>query len=225
MERKQQIIAIIVVIILIGAGSFLFFKNKKQPVKKQININQKIETTAPRNPEDVSYLSGLPCENRKRRAVAVMQPADVSARPASGFSDADMVFEMPVITASITRLMGVYVCGNPEDVGSMRSARHDFLSLAEGLDAIFVHWGRSDIEKFKEVLNSKIYDDMNCNNDAGRSAEQYCYRKTGMTRGVDTGYAKFAKLLEGAKDFGFNLENKFVGYPHKEEAPLDKFIF
>jgi hypothetical protein len=43
-----------------------------------------------------------------------------------------------------------------------------------------------------------------------------------MARGVDTGYAKFAKLLEGAKNFGFNMENKFVGYAHKEEAPLDQ---
>jgi hypothetical protein len=222
MEKKHKSIIAIIAIIVIGVSSFFFFKNNKQPVKKQININQKIETTGPKNTEEVSYLSGLPCENRKRRAVAVMQPADVSARPASGFSDADMVFEMPVITASITRLMGVYVCGDPEDVGSMRSARHDFLSLAAGLDAIFVHWGRSDIEKFKEALNSKTYDDMNCNNDAGKSAEQYCYRKTGMARGVDTGYAKFAKLLEGAKNFGYNLENKFVGYPHKEEAPLDQ---
>jgi hypothetical protein len=151
-----------------------------------------------------------------------MQPADVTARPASGFSDADMVIEMPVITASITRLMGVYICGNPDDVGSMRSARHDFLSLAAGLDAIFVHWGRSNMDFFKEALNSGIVNDMNCNNDAGKSAEQYCYRKEGMARGVDTGYAKFAKLLEGAKAFGYRMESKFSGYPHQEEASLDQ---
>ncbi len=220
---KMQKIIIALAVIIIAVGGFVFFKKRSQPAqRKQIDINQKIDTTTPRNPENVSYLSGLPCQDWNRRSIAVMQPADVSARPASGFSDADMVFEMPVITASITRLMGVYVCGNPEDVGSMRSARHDFLSLAEGLDAIFVHWGRSDIQKFKDVLNSKTYDDMNCNDDAGRSASQYCYRKTGMARGVDTGYAKFAKLLEGAKAFGYNLQNKFVGYPHKDEAPLDQ---
>lgn len=223
MEKKGKVFLAIILVLIVGVGGYFLFKKKISTVsKKQIDLNQKIDTTTPRNPEGVSYLSGLPCANNKRRAVAVMQPADVSARPASGFSDADMVFEMPVITASITRLMGVYVCGDPEDVGSMRSARHDFLSLAEGLDAIFVHWGRSDIQKFKDVLNSKIYDDMNCNNDAGRSAEQYCYRKTGMARGVDTGYAKFASLLEGAKAFGYNLENKFVGYPHQDDAPVDQ---
>ncbi len=222
MDKKQKITIAVVAILIIGLGAYLYRKNAKTPTNKQINLNQKIDTNAPKNPQNVSYLSGLPCQDWNRRAIAVMQPADVSARPASGFSDADMVFEMPVITASITRLMGVYVCGNPEDVGSMRSARHDFLSLAEGLDAIFVHWGRSDIQKFKDVLNSKIYDDMNCNDDAGKSASQYCYRKTDMARGVDSGYAKFAKLLEGAKAFGYNLQNKFVGYPHQNEAPLDQ---
>ncbi len=222
MENKRKVIIAVIAIVIIIVGAVVWSKKKGQASKKQIDINQKIDTSTPRNPADVSYLSGLPCDDKARRAVAVMQPADVAARPASGFSDADMVFEMPVITASITRLMGVYVCGNPEDVGSMRSARHDFLNIAAGLDAIFVHWGRSNIQKFRDVLDAKTYDDMNCNNDGGRSAEQYCYRKTGMARGVDTGYAKFATLLEGAKAFGYNLQNKFVGYPHKDEAPLDQ---
>jgi hypothetical protein len=149
-----------------------------------------------------------------------MQPADVPARPAAGFSDADMVIEMPCITASITRLMGVYVCGNPDDVGSMRSSRHYYIALAKGLDAIFVHWGGSHFAIDK--LNEGVIDNMNCNNDGGKSAGQFCYRKTGMSRGVDSGYAKFAKILEGAKEFGYRLENKFAGYPHQAEAPADQ---
>ena len=112
---------------------------------------------------NVSPLSGLACDDWNRRPFAVMQPADLSARPAAGFSDADMVFEMPVITNSITRLMAVYVCGNPDDVGSMRSARHDYIALAKGLDAIFVHWGGSHYAIDK--LNQGVIDDMNCNND------------------------------------------------------------
>lgn len=222
MSKSQKIIIALVAILLVGGG-YYFFKFK--PTAKKIEVsNKETAPSTPANTGNVSPISGLACADWNRRPVAVMQPADVAARPAAGFSDADMVIEMPVITASITRLMGVYVCGNPDDVGSMRSARHDFLALAAGLDAIFVHWGRSDIEKFKEVLNSRQFDDMNCNNDAGRSAEQYCYRKeaSGTMRGVDTGYAKFSKILEGAKAFGYRLENKFVGYPHQAETPLDQ---
>jgi hypothetical protein len=225
MSRKQ--IAVIVVVAAVIAGGVFYFLSGRGLLRsknaKQINIkNNSAQPGTPANQGNVSPISGLACDNWNRRPVAVMQPSDVPARPAAGFSDADMVFEMPVITASITRLMGVYICGNPDDVGSMRSSRHDYIALAKGLDAIYVHWGGSHYAI--DLLNQGVIDDMNCNNDGGKSAAQYCYRKeaTGTMRGVDTGYAKFAKLLEGAKDFGYRLTNNFVGYPHQAEAASDQ---
>jgi hypothetical protein len=221
MTRKQ--IGIIVAIAAIIAGGIVYFGAiRKSTPKKQIQINGTAEKTGPTNPGNVSPISGLPCENWNRRAFAVMQPSDVPARPAAGFYDADMVFEMPVITNSITRLMGVYICGSPDDIGSMRSARHDYIALAKGLDAIFVHWGGSHYAIDK--LNEGVIDDMNCNNDGGKSADKYCYRKeaSGNMRGVDTGYTKYAKLLEGAQNFGYRLTNNFVGYPHQEELALEQ---
>ncbi|HPN96179.1 MAG TPA: DUF3048 domain-containing protein [Candidatus Moranbacteria bacterium] len=214
---KKIFIAFLVAII--AGGGIYYFSRSETKTGKQINVNKDPakESSEPANTGDVSPISGLACSNWNRRPIAVMQPADVPARPAAGFSDADMVIEMPVITATITRLMGVYVCGDPDDVGSMRSARHDFVHLAKGMDAIFVHWGRSDIPEFKDRLNSGIIDNMNCNGDAGKSAVNYCYRKEGMSRGVDSGYAKFSKIIEGAKAFGYRMEGKFSGYPHQAE--------
>ncbi|MDO8565779.1 MAG: DUF3048 domain-containing protein [Candidatus Moranbacteria bacterium] len=225
MESRQKIVIFLVAIAIVGIASYVLFG--KREMRKPIELNNKNQSlnvsTGPANSGDVSPISGLPCADWNRRPVAVMQPADVPARPAAGFSDADMVVEMPVITASVTRLMAVYVCGNPDDVGSMRSSRHDFISLAKGLDAIYVSWGGSHFAK--EKLNEGVIDNMNCNNDGGKSAAQYCYRKEvgkdGIVRGVDTGYAKFAKLLEGAKDFGYRLENKFSGYKHAPEVALE----
>ncbi len=223
MNNKQKIVIAVMVIAIASAAIYFTVGRNTKNVKK-IDLTKQDESVSqgPANEGPVSPISGLPCENWNRRPVAVMQPADVTARPAAGFSDADMVIEMPCITASITRLMGVYVCGNPDDVGSMRSARHDYIALAAGLDAIFVHWGGSHFAIDK--LNEGVINDLNCNNDGGKSAGQYCYRKeaTGTMHGVDTGYAKFAKLLEGAKDFGYRLENKFAGYAHQAEAPLDQ---
>lgn len=219
MSKTQKIIIAIIVAILIGGGIYFLTRPGGEKASKQINVGGKQGEPAytVANEGNVSPISGLQCENWNRRPIAVMQPADVPARPAAGFSDADMVIEMPCITASITRLMGVYVCGNPDDVGSMRSSRHDYIALAKGLDAIFVHWGGSHFAIDK--LNQGVIDNMNCNNDGGKSAGQFCYRKTGMSRGVDSGYAKFAKIIEGAKEFGYRLENKFAGYPHQAEAP------
>jgi len=230
MDKKQKII--IATMILIVAGTVVYFttirdmirKNKVSQVVSE-NVDKKAEeSTEPLNEGDVSPISGLACENWNKRLFSVMQPADVAARPLAGLSEADMVFEMAAVYGSITRLMGVYGCNIPEKVGSLRSARHDFVHIAKSLDAIYVHWGRADIEEFKDVLNSGIIDDMNCNNDAGKSAGQYCYREeaTGNMRGVDTGYARFEELLAGAKEFGYSMENKFVGYPHQAEVALDQ---
>ncbi len=223
MSKKQIGIIVLVAAILVG-GVFYFSTKKKATNVKKIQVNGIPEQTTPANSENVSPISGLACDNWNKRSFAVMQPADVAARPLAGLSQADMVVEMVAVYGSITRLMGVYGCNIPEEVGSLRSARHDFVHIAKSLDSIYVHWGRADIEEFKQVLDSGAIDDMNCNDDAGKSAGKYCYRKeaTGTMRGVDTGYAKFASLLEGAKAFGYRTDNKFLGYPHQNEAPIDQ---
>jgi hypothetical protein len=226
MNRKQ--IGIIVAVAAIIVGTIFYFTTARQALRsknvKQIQVNGTPDQTGPLNSENVNPISGLACDNWKGRNFAVMQPADVSARPLAGLSQADMVVEMVAVYGSITRLMGVYGCNYPTEVGSLRSARHDFVHLAKSLDAIYVHWGRADIEEFKTVLGSGIIDDMNCNNDAGKSAGQYCFRKEleGNMRGVDSGYAKFADLVEGAKTFGYRMENTFLGYPHQADIALDQ---
>jgi len=159
MNKKQKIIVGVIVAILIVGAAILIVRNR-QKAGKQINIKNGSQVQPIVNTGPVSPISGLECPDWNRRPVAVMQPADVSARPAAGFSAADMVFEMPVFTGANTRLMGVYVCNMPDDIGSIRSARHDYLPLAKSLDAVYVHWGYS---KFAQtLLEQKILDNIDC---------------------------------------------------------------
>ena len=221
MSNKQKLIIAILVIAVVAGGFYLFSKSKKSSTK-QINLSGSQQNSGPANQGNVSPVSGVSCDNWNRRPFAIMQPSDASARPLAGISDTDMVVEMPAIYGGITRLMGVYVCGNPEKIGSIRSSRHDYIPIAAGMDAIYVHWGGSHFALDK--LNQSIINDMNCNNDGGKSAGQYCYREplTGTMKGDDSGYAKFADLLQGAKDFGYSLTDTFVGYPHQAEASSDQ---
>lgn len=235
MEKRQKIIVAVVVVAFVAIGGYFFFGDKVARKAIELNNqNQSLPTvsTSPINDGKVSPISGLPCENWNRRPLAIMQPGDVTARPAAGFSEADMVIEMPVITASVTRLMAVYICNTPVEVGSMRSARHDFIDLAKGLDAIFVSWGRSEshsdsdpVGLAKGILDRGEIENINCNGDAGKSAnactKNPCFRKEGMARGVDSGYSHPADLLACAQEFGYSLENKFSGYKHTTEAPLE----
>ncbi len=232
MSSKQKfVIALIAVVI---AGSVVYFtvgrKVLRQSGVKQIKMNQETENQELVNEGPVSPISGISCENWNRRSLAVMQPGDVTARPAAGFSEADMVIEMPVITSSITRLMAVYVCNTPPEVGSMRSARHDFIHLAKGLDAIFAPWGRSESHSGTDsvglaqgILNRGEIDNINCNQDAGKSctlcSASPCFRKEGIARGVDSGYGKPAEFWNCAQELGYRVENNFSGYSHQVEAP------
>ena len=100
-------------------------------------------TPIPEVARDTSGLSGMPCAHPNRRPIGVMMAGDPINRPMSGFSKADMVFELPVLVSNVTRLTGVYQCGEPTDIGSVRSVRHDYLFLLEGIDGIMAHWGGS----------------------------------------------------------------------------------
>jgi hypothetical protein len=111
--------------------------------------------------------TGLPtttCDESDRRPYAIMLASDPQARPLSGIGTADLVFEMPVTPNGITRMMAVYRCNLPDEIGSIRSARLDFLDLVERIDAIYVHWGgeRDALAHLEagrlDNINALIYD-------------------------------------------------------------------
>lgn len=216
-KNKVLIIAVVVGIIL---GALILWKILGASKITNLASNQDIaigdekgmEKQSLLNTEDVSYLSGLPCENKKRRAIAVMQAGDVSTRPLSGLSEADMVVEMPAITASITRLMGIYVCNSPKEIGSIRSTRHDYITLAKGLDAMLAHWGGSHFA-LDMLKNKNTVADL----DAMNNPYGAFFRKEGIPA-PDNGFASYQGLWSAAEKLGYRLENNFEGYPHQVES-------
>lgn len=224
MLTRHKIIIVLILILIAGTAYFSFNRSNVhngKKAEKQIDLNntpkQSTANTKPLNPGDVSPIAGLPCENKTRRPIAAMQPSDVTARPAAGFSDADMVFEMPVWTGGNTRLMGVYQCTIPKEIGSLRSARHDYIPLAKGLDAVFVHWGYSH---FAQTLlqDRKVIDNIDC------LTTSFCARwpKTGAMRLEDTGHITKDAIDQAMQKYGYKTTTSFVGYPHQEDLPLDQ---
>lgn len=216
MNSKNKLIVAAVAILLVG-GVFYFVSGRKM-LRKQaapIKISQTETKQEALNPANRSPLSGLECANWNRRPVSVMQPSDLQARPAAGFSDADMVFEMPAFTSSVTRLLGVYTCNIPDEVGAIRSSRHDYIALAKGIDALFIHWGGSHFAL--DLLKQNVIDNYDC------MTGGYCERweVSGKMRVEDTGHIKRDNILKMAADKGYRMENNFSGYPHKEEALLE----
>lgn len=167
-----------------------------------------------------SLIAGLPCgEAYKRRPIAVMLGSDPIARPISGFAAADLVFEVPVLVNNVTRQMAVYQCGQPAEIGGVRSARHDYLFLAKGLDAVIAHWGGSyhtlNRIRFERARNGgPVYESI----DALRNPGKAYYRVSRLPSPYN-GYTTYDRLWEALKGLGYRTYSVFEGYAHEPDAP------
>ncbi|MBD3244368.1 MAG: DUF3048 domain-containing protein [Candidatus Moranbacteria bacterium] len=231
-DKRMQIVAGVIVVAIIGIiiiskvtsksanqGTNQVKNNQKTQEKYSSEFPDLSNKQKPINQQEVSPLSGLKCqnpENKDRRPIAVMLASDTSVRPLSGVGEADMVFEMPVITASITRLMAVFICNEPEEIGSIRSARHDYITLAKGIDAILAHWGGSHFA-LEMLKNEDTVPNLDALNNEGGAF----FRKAGIPA-PDNGFASYEGLRKAADSLGYRLENHFEGYPHRQESPLDQ---
>ena len=86
---------------------------------------------------------GLEADISGKRPVAVMFNNLKQALPQVGVSQADVIYEI-VAEGGITRIMGVFQdLEGVGELGSVRSARDYYVSLALGHDAIYIHAGGS----------------------------------------------------------------------------------
>lgn len=200
--KKFKIILIIVIILVIAGVLFWKLGNRSVSIgNNSQNNNQQQDKNG------ISPITGLKCENYNRRPIAVMLAEDPITRPLSGIADADLVIEMPVITGSITRMMAVFQCSSSDEIGSVRSARHDFIPLALGLDAIYAHWGGSHFAY--EQLNKGIIDNI----DAMVNPYEAYYRTPDKLE-PHNGFTSMERLINAAQKLKYRMENKFSGYPH-----------
>lgn len=98
----------------------------------------------------------------KRRPLAVMIENHQEARPQSGLSSADVVYEA-VAEGGITRFMGVFLCTFGEaQLGPVRSARTYFLDWASEYDPLYAHVGGANspgpANALGQIIDYKIKD-------------------------------------------------------------------
>jgi hypothetical protein len=160
----------------------------------------------------VGPLSGLPCPDPAKRPFAVMLASDPEARPVSGLGSADLVFEMPVTPNGITRMMAVFQCNWPEELGSIRSARMDFIPLVQGLGAVYAHWGGE--QEALTLLDGGIVDNI----DALKFEGTTYYRKDGIPAPHD-GFTTPDLLWERTDALGYAASASVPAFLWSSEAP------
>ncbi len=144
------------------------------------------------------------------RPYAVMINNHRYAQPQAGISQADMIWEL-MEEGGITRMMGIFTdLSDVERVGTIRSARKYNVSVAQALDAIFVHAGGSDeaLNYIDEIGLADI-----CFVRGRYSPSSTFYRDpTRQSHGIEHSlFAIGEKLIESAENYGYR-ENHYDGF-------------
>lgn len=143
-DNKKMIFAIIILAVIFFVIAFFLittFGNNSKDIVKEISP---IKKEPPKPVKIKSPYTGIELEETiySKRPLAVVIENSTKARPQSGLSNADWVFET-VAEGGITRMLAVFHSENPESIGPIRSAREYFVSISKGIDAVFIHAGGS----------------------------------------------------------------------------------
>lgn len=132
------------------------------------------------------------------------------ARPQSGLTSADVVYEM-LAEGDVTRFLAVYQSELPESIGPVRSARSYFIDIASGLDAFYLAHGYSP--EAKSMLERRVVDNMN-----GMHYDGIYFLRSKERRAPHNSYISSEHVVKGADAVGASLlYNKKVAYSFYDE--------
>lgn len=173
--------------------------------------------------EVISKLTGewVPEEIGTRRPYAVMFNNHQIASPQSGTSEASILYEA-IVEGGITRLMGIFEQFSTDRIGSVRSARHYFVSFADEYDAIFVHYGHT------KYATAKIKE-LGVNNLSGLSGigTTVFYRDKSI-KAPHNAFASYEGIIKGTEKLKYrteykeDFENHFTFYKEDTDLKSDK---
>lgn len=142
-----------------------------------------------------------------KRPVAVMINNLKEALPSSSTKQADIIYEC-MVEGGITRLMAIYSnYESLEKIGSVRSARHYYINIANEYDAVYVHYGQS--KPAKSALDSGAINNIN-----GMTYDAGFYRDSSR-KAPHNAYTTGERIAKGFEDLNYDTE-----YDDTHEAVL-----
>lgn len=209
--RKYILLCLISLTALAFIGCSKKDKNKEEDivVTPSVVVNTPTPTDAPtptietHDNEVKSKLTGLwvPKEVGENRPYAIMFNNIKLASPQSGLAEASILYEA-IVEGGITRFMGIFEELNEKRIGSTRSARHYFVSIADEYNAIYVHFGETTYatKKIKKLGIDTL---------SGLSGigETVFYRDNAI-KAPHNAFASKAGILEGTKIKGYETKYK-----------------
>ncbi|MEZ6255862.1 MAG: DUF3048 domain-containing protein [Patescibacteria group bacterium] len=147
------------------------------------------------------------------RPLSVMINNFIDARPQSGISKADIVYEI-VAEGGITRFLAFYLSETPEKIGPIRSSRHYYLTYVKELgDAMYMHIGYSP-QALEAIDTLKI-------RSLGRGNAPFYRDNPRNVASEHTAYANGNTLREHGYGLGWEGKRDFEPWKFKDDAPVD----
>ena len=159
-----------------------------------------------------------------KRPISVIIENAPAARPQSGLSKADIVYEI-MAEGGITRFLAIYNQGVADNVGPVRSARPYFVMKAAEHNAIFAHAGGSvEAYVYMKEMNIDTIDEFKFFQAYWRSKDRKAPHNL---------YTSVANLRNQAQRLGYNKPIKGGGFPVRtpqealgtEDAPQVEIVY
>lgn len=152
-----------------------------------------------KTPAYIYPLTGKPADHQvKKRPIGVMVENSAPARPQTGIYKADIVYEV-LAEGAITRFLAIFQSQEPEMIGPVRSARHYFVKISNGFNAIYVHHGWSP--QARKLIQSSDTDNIN-----GLYYDGTLFHRVDFRQAPHNSYIPYENIIKGAKENDYKLK-------------------
>ncbi|ENH95734.1 hypothetical protein J416_14537 [Gracilibacillus halophilus YIM-C55.5] len=166
-------------------------------------------------PEYIYPLTGVATdEEPTNRMMAVMVNNHPKARPQTGLSKADIVFEI-LAEGNITRFMALFQSELPEKVGPVRSARPYYFHLADDYGAFYVYHGAAEF--INNMITGGAVDYIS---GATWDGDNVHFERSSNRVAPHNSYAIVDGIYEKAEEKGYEIETDYEPLPFTDQAEI-----
>ncbi|MYL50517.1 DUF3048 domain-containing protein [Halobacillus litoralis] len=224
--RKLTFFSLLVVLFLsacnekAGAAQPEETQEKETAVEEQIETEENV-TVDEKEETEQAYtetfpLTGKPkAEQTERRILSVMVNNHPKARPQSGLSHADIVYEI-LAEGQITRFLALFHSDIPDTIGPVRSARPYYFEIADGFDALYTYHGASAAINQKvansgvDHLDGAMYDN-----------NGWLFERSSERKAPHNSYLLTDGVEQAVSSKGYDASGEPEALPFAEEGSLD----
>ena len=193
MKKKRILSIYLLVLIIAGLISV--------PIWKQLEKTTSIAFSEKKRTVKVPTLKIIDEKSDSRPVAVMINNHNYARKNHSGLQDAFVIYEM-IVEGGITRLMAIYKDKETDRIGSVRSSRHNFLDYASEYDAIYVHFGWSNLAK-KDISSFGI------NNINGLYDNKGFWRDKSLKLATEhTAFTSMDYIQKGINKYGYRTTTK-----------------